>query len=66
MKAYVARDKTGELYMYSSKPMLVGPDSSNQMAWDNGESCWLLKDDDFPNVTFENSPKCVTIKLFKP
>ena len=52
--------------MYSSKPMLVGPDSSNQMAWDNGESCWLLKDDAFPNVTFENSPKCVTIKLFKP
>lgn len=43
MKAYIARDKTGELYMYSSKPMLVGPDSYNQMAWDNGESCWLLK-----------------------
>ena len=65
MKAYIARDKTGELYMYSSKPMLVGPDSSNQMAWDNGESCWLLKDDAFSNVTFENSPQQVEIKLVK-
>lgn len=49
MKMWISRNKSGRLYMYREKPIL---------------SC-ILDYDMFPEVTFENSPQKVEIKLVK-
>lgn len=57
MKLWIARNKSGNLFMYSSRPEIVcdgfyfGSDQS------------LLDNNLFPEVTFENSPQEVELKL---
>ena len=55
MKAYIARDKNGEVYLHREKPthLINGVFASDD--W------WILERCDFPNVTFENSPLEVEI-----
>ena len=54
MKAYIARDKNGEVYLHREKPTrLISVFVSDD--W------WILERCDFPNVTFENSPLEVEI-----
>ena len=55
MRAYIARDKNGEVYLHREKPtrLVNGVFASDD--W------WILERCDFPNVTYENSPVEVEI-----
>ena len=61
MKLWIARESDGELYFYDTKPSYNKIDD----AWiSNGN--WFYADVHlFPEVTFENSPQQVEIKLVK-
>ena len=60
MKYWVTRDKDGELNLFSSEPKKFGP------CWIVGFDYELRLDDKlFPEVTFENSPMEVELKLVK-
>lgn len=61
MKFFIARDKDGMLYLYEDEPKLA---YSNAHYFDapNGE-CYDLPIGLFPEVTFENSPMKIELKL---
>ena len=61
MKLWIARDKDGMLYLYEDKPKLA---YSNAHYFDvaNGK-CYGLPIGLYPEVTFENSPQQVELKL---
>ena len=62
MKLWIAKDKNGALALYTEEPMLYynsqyeGPYKSQMID---------LDEDLFPEVTFENSPQQVELKLVK-
>ena len=58
MKMWIARDKNGEIYLYPTKPDKHG------YIFD-GYDWWQIKKDFFPEVTFENSPMEVELKLIE-
>lgn len=64
MKLWIARDLDGSLWLYTVKPI------KNTVRFDsailnNGEisEVYTFNEDYFPEVTFENSPQQVEIKL---
>lgn len=59
MKMWIARDKSGRLYMYGEKPTLI------ENAYYFGTLSCILDKEMFPEVTFENSPMQVELKLVK-
>ena len=64
MKLWIARDKDGSLWLYNAKPdknsiMFTSVLLSNE-EWSEE---YPLDDNLFPEVTFENSPREVEIKL---
>ena len=59
MKLWIARDKDGTLALHESEPYCP------YNTWHNCNQDWYLDDDFFPEVTFENSPQMVEIKLVK-
>lgn len=58
MIMWIARDKDGLLYLHIDKPMRVRSFFINE----SNRSIWINKDL-FPEVTFENSPVEVELKL---
>jgi hypothetical protein len=60
VKNWIARDKIGMLYLYDSKPYL--PFDNSNYYTTNGH-LYDLPNDWFPELTFENSPKMVGLKL---
>ena len=64
MKLWVARDKRGELFVFEKKPER----GSNGCWYPECNSDWFRNIDDnrlFPEVTFENSPMEVELKLIE-
>lgn len=63
MYLWIARDKKGWLGLYKDKP--VWRASSNGMEEDWNDGCFMsyLDSNTFEDVTFENSPKEVKLKL---
>jgi hypothetical protein len=59
MKLWIARDKDGSLYLYDSIPEKI---MDMFFERDNGKSLFIGVSI-FPEVTFENSPQEVEIKL---
>lgn len=59
MKMWIARDENGTLALHESEPYC--PYST----WHNSNQEFYLDNDLFPEVTFENSPQQVEIKLIK-
>lgn len=58
---WIARDCKGRLELHSIKPYLVAEEF-----WNNEDENWMrLRDEDFPEVTFENSPMEVELKLIE-
>lgn len=55
MKAYIARDANGKLFVHRKKPRLT-----STKTWVSMDE-WQLFRKDFPEVTFENSPSEVEI-----
>lgn len=67
MEFWIARDKDGSLWMYNDEPVLRSEDSFGVKPNQNGKTkpAKQLRDWYFPEVTFENSPQQVEIKLVK-
>lgn len=61
MKLWIARDKDNLLFLYLKKPIL---DEVFEDSWDSPKGCFAeLNENEFPEVTFENSPQEVELKL---
>ena len=61
MKMWIARDPSGQLELHSIKPYLA-----YGLCWNNEDKNWMrLRDEDYPEVTFENSPMEVELILKK-
>lgn len=62
MKFWIARNTDNTLVLFQSKPIL-GVD----FTWEEtlNEDCMYIEEYLFPEVTFENSPQQVEIKLVK-
>ena len=58
MKLHIARDLDGTLCLYKSKPYL---DMYND--WDSDDDYFVIDNSQFPEVTFENSPQEVELKV---
>ena len=75
MKLWIARSEKGSLYLYYTKPrkfnggfFLISRYSGEIISWGsyNTEGEWMILNPDlFPEVTYENSPQKVEIKLIK-
>lgn len=61
MKLWIARDKNGDISLYYEKPSL---DKFGDF-WGDAPFGMRLSNDSFPEVTFENSPKEIELKLIK-
>lgn len=59
MRLWIARDKDGTLALHESEPYCP------YNTWHNGNQEFYLINSLFPEVTFENSPKQVELKLVK-
>ena len=64
MKLWIARDQgirniEGALFLYVNKPASYGE------MWYNGEGSYTIDNRLFPEVTFENSPQEVELKLIE-
>lgn len=57
MKLWIARDKDGLIYLYMKKPTL------NTHYFDTKYLIGEIDETSFPEVTFENSPQEVELKL---
>jgi hypothetical protein len=62
MKLWIARDYNGELYLYTKKPKF-GSDADKGFFY--GDDWWEIDRNLFPEVTFENSPQEVELKLIE-
>jgi hypothetical protein len=58
LKMYVARDYDGYIFLYAERPKLLNG------VW-NSDRLLMLNETDFPEVTFENSPMEVELKLIE-
>ena len=65
MKLWIAKDEGGFIGLYRKKPIWKEGKGSSVKDWYNGDFMGLLDSNDFPEVTFENSPQMVEIKLVK-
>ena len=64
MKLWIARDKDGRLYLYECMP--IRQDLAGYFDCEEGENAdlsWLKHL--FPEITWENSPQQVELKLLK-
>ena len=62
MKLWIARDKSGNICLFRTTPMLL---SSGVFITYDDDDYWILDSSEYPEVTFENSPQEVEIKLAK-
>ena len=62
MKLWIARDKNNGLYLYTRLPSL---DYYGTLFNADHDEYLMLDEDSFPEVTFENSPQMVEVKLVK-
>lgn len=58
MELWIARDFEGDIYAYGRKP-----DRHEKVFYSDTNECIKLRTDSFPEVTCENSPKKVELKL---
>lgn len=65
MELWIARDKDeagGELYLYGKQPSIM----KNKICWDSKELYYArLPKELFPEITWENSPKKVELKIIE-
>ena len=63
MKLWIARNQDGSLWLYEEKPSLVYSDESRKWYYEGGSFLDFYDENIFPEVTFENSPQEVELKL---
>lgn len=62
MELWIARDQDNDLNLYLDKPRI--PNWPGRQCW-SGDHFAMLDNYFFPEVTFENSPQIVELKLMK-
>ena len=62
MKLWITRDYMG-LWLYTAKPLFNS--SKKEFEAEDGNILYINDDKLFPEVTFENSPQRIEIKLIK-
>jgi hypothetical protein len=65
MKLWIARDFDGILRLFVDKPLLDSNDNIYYVDNDMEDDYISINKDSFPEVTFENSPQQVELKLVK-
>lgn len=69
MKMYIARNETGELWLFGERPYLKESKDGDKHWWVDGTDFYyssvILDCDSHPEVTFENSPMEVELKLIE-
>lgn len=68
MKFWIARDGDGNLCLFDDEPVLRGNDNIDYLYFDSLDSTKgyiKLPRDYFPDLTFDNSPQQVEIKLIE-
>ena len=60
MKLWIARDLSGTLCLFEAEPYL-----NIYKDWDSNENYFMIDENQFPEVTFENSPQEVELNLVK-
>ena len=65
MELWIARDKTGYLSLYAKKPVWRYSNTFKHEDWFDGEFLTLINSKSFPEITYENSPQQVELKLIK-
>ena len=63
MKFWIARSECGYLTLYKTKPKKEVSMLSMKTYWNDGNESFTIDNRLFPEVTFENSPKKVELKL---
>lgn len=63
MKAWITRGSTGALKIHFDKPRMLGKVGITSIMWVSDNCCSIRVIDPFPEVTVENSPQEVEIKL---
>lgn len=63
IKFWIARDKVGRIGLYRNKPTWRVSKATGIEDWHDGMFGLFFNDDDFPELTFENSPQQVQITL---
>ncbi len=61
MSIWIARDKNGSLWVYEAKPWR-GPDGKFKLEQHNSEYMKVNDSNQYPEVTWENSPKELVVK----
>lgn len=65
MEFWIARDKDGELCLYKTKPWKRVNTTHHNDQFDCDDSFMNIDNDLFPEVTYENSPQEIELKLIK-
>lgn len=63
MVLWIARNQDGSLWLHEEKPSLVYDEERRKWYYEKGGFLDFYDETLFPEVTFENSPKKVEIKL---
>lgn len=63
MKLWVARNQDGSLWLHEEEPSLVYSDELRKWYYEGGSFLDIYDESVFPEVTFENSPQEIEIKL---
>ena len=63
MKLWIARSECGDLTLYKTKPKKEVSMLSTTTYWNDRNESFTIDNRLFPEVTFENSPKKVELKL---
>ena len=62
---WIARDSDNTLWLFTNKPELNKNPKTNISFWVSPEDWYEIDEDFLPEVTFENSPMEVELKLIK-
>ena len=63
MKLWIARSEAGYLTLFKKKPHKEVSMMSMKTYWNDGAYSYIIDSYLFPEVTFENSPREVELKL---
>lgn len=64
MELWLRRYKNGELWIFEDHPGYY-PNQTKEWLHEHGIHCFYIDESLFPEVTFENSPQKVELKLIK-
>lgn len=65
MKIWIARQKWGGLFLFGTRPYINVDENWGEEEWESPISglSFQIDDEAFPEITFENSPQQVELKL---